>query len=339
MKIKIIVVIIFLFLFVSFFFTLNFFFGKKEKVEIIEEKEEIKEEIPEVKIIDIDSTTRPIGVMINNHDVARPYHSGLQEAYLTYEIIVEGGITRLFALYKDVSVDRIGSVRSLRDYFIDYALENDAYLIHFGGSPEALENVQTLKINNINFMTNNSYFRDKTLNIPSEHTAFSSIERMSLALEKKKYRSTLDGGNLLTYSPRPLIMPENKIDAKTINLEYSSSSKPSYIYNEITKTYDRSYNGVIHKDYITKKQYNYKNIIVYYIDHTVLDAKGRKEIYNFGTGTGYYITNGYAVPINWSKKDRASKTIYTDLNGESLIVNDGNTIIHLVPEGKMMDIK
>jgi hypothetical protein len=71
----------------------------------------------------------------------------------------------------------------------------------------------------------------------------------------------------------------------------------------------------------------------------VLDAKGRKEIYNFGTGTGYYITNGYAVPINWSKKDRASKTIYTDLNGESLIVNDGNTIIHLVPKGKMMDIK
>lgn len=66
--------------------------------------------------------------MINNISVARPLQSGLQDAYLMYEIIVEGGITRYMALFMDQNTTRIGSIRSARHYFLDYALENDANL-------------------------------------------------------------------------------------------------------------------------------------------------------------------------------------------------------------------
>ena len=40
----------------------------------------------------------------------------------------------------------------------------------------------------------------------------------------------------------------------------------------------------------------------------------------------------------WSKKDRASKTIYTLEDGSELKVNDGNTWIHIQPKGKKLNI-
>ena len=62
--------------------------------------------------------------MINNNHSAWP-QCGLKDAYLVYEIIAEGGITRMMALYKDKLPEKVGSVRSARHYFIDYAEEND----------------------------------------------------------------------------------------------------------------------------------------------------------------------------------------------------------------------
>ena len=44
---------------------------------------------------------RPIAVMIDNHNGAWP-QAGLNQAYMVYEIIVEGGETRLMALFKGI---------------------------------------------------------------------------------------------------------------------------------------------------------------------------------------------------------------------------------------------
>lgn len=69
-----------------------------------------KEEKPvsKLKIVDENSKTRPYAIMINNIGVARPVQSGLQDAYIIYELIVEGGITRMLALFKDTDTKRIG---------------------------------------------------------------------------------------------------------------------------------------------------------------------------------------------------------------------------------------
>ena len=67
----------------------------------IEEKEEEKT----VQIFK--GNDRPFAVMIDNHDDAWP-QAGLQQAYMVYEIIVEGGETRLMALFKGVNPEKIG---------------------------------------------------------------------------------------------------------------------------------------------------------------------------------------------------------------------------------------
>ena len=141
---------------------------KPEAVKEIKEKlkPEVKEEVvKKISIFNIESKIRPIAVMINNHNQARPYHSGLDKAQIVYEFIVEGGITRMLAVFKDQDVSRIGPVRSSRHYYLDYALENDAIYVHYGWSPQAKSDISKYSVNNINgIYYGNSQFRIKNQN-------------------------------------------------------------------------------------------------------------------------------------------------------------------------------
>ena len=68
------------------------------------------------------------------------------------------------------------------------------------------------------------------------------------------------------------------------------------------------------------------------------DVKGRQDIDNIGTGKGYYISDGYAVPIKWEKKYKTSQTVYTLEDGTEINVNDGNTFIQIQPSSKKLTI-
>ena len=81
---------------------------------------------------------RPIAVMLNNLEAAQPM-SGVSYADVVYEYVVEGSITRLMGLFENYDkLDKIGSVRSCREYFVYTALEFDAIYMHFGQAAYAL---------------------------------------------------------------------------------------------------------------------------------------------------------------------------------------------------------
>lgn len=290
----------------------------------------------EITIIDINSDTRPIAVMINNLNVARNYHSGLQDAYLVYEIIVEGGITRLLALFKDKDTARIGSVRSSRHYYLDYALENDAIYVHFGWSPQAQSDIPKLGVNNINGLYDNAFWRDTSLNVAYEHTAFTSMEKIKKVANNKGYNMTSNKKTLLNYSSKEVDLTkyEESVVANSVDIKYSNYLTTSYVYNPKDKLYYRSVNDKSHTDYLTKKQYTAKNIIIAYVNNGDIgnDSKGRQELENIGTGTGFYITNGSCVPITWEKKSRSTQTVYKYKNGNEIDVSDGNTYIQIAPK-------
>ena len=69
-----------------------------------------------------------------------------------------------------------------------------------------------------------------------------------------------------------------------------------------------------------------------------MDSKGRQEIDNIGSGKGYFISNGFAVPITWEKSSPSKQTIYKYLNGQEITVNDGNTYIQIQPKNKIIEI-
>lgn len=294
-----------------------------------------------LKIVDLNSKTRPYAIMINNLGVARPLQSGLQDAMIIYEMIVEGGLTRYMAVFQDQNTERIGSIRSARHYFLDYALENDAIYVHHGNSPQAAADFKTLNIDRISVDASKTGWRDKSLNVSTEHTLFTNIAKLNNGVGNK--RKTRNKDFLLNYSETPIDLStkEGAIKANNIEITYSGSVKTSYEYDESAQNYKRSVNGKAHTDYVTKKQYTFKNIITYQVSNTSLNdgsGKDRQTLDNIGSGEGYYITNGYAVPITWSKSSRSSQTVYKYKDGTEIDVNDGNTFIQIQPKGKNLII-
>ena len=305
-------------------------------------EEAVKEVEKKLNIVDLDSNTRPYAVMINNNHAAWP-QAGIQDAYLVYEIVVEGGITRMMALYKDADTAKIGSIRSSRHYFLDYALENDAIYVHFGWSPKAQSDISSLGINNINGLYDSSFWRDTSLNRAYEHTAFTSIEKLNATANSKGYRMESNKDLLLNYSVDEININEKEgsVVANNVSIKYSYYHTTSYEYDSVNKVYKRSMSGVANTDLETGVQYTAKNIITYQVEDTALadtENKGRRDLNNIGSGDGYYITNGYAVPITWEKKSRSSQTVYKYKNGNEINVNDGNTFIQIQPVGQTLTI-
>lgn len=319
------------------------FFNKKEVEEeepgVVENPTPVEEK--KLQILDLESDSRPIAVMINNHKTAQPLQTGLNDAYLVYEIVVEGGITRMLAVFKDADTETIGTVRSSRHYFLDYAQENDAVYVHYGWSPQAEEDIYNLGINNINGMVDGApFWRDTSLDVPTEHTVYTSIEDLEQSIEDKGYRATSDEDALLKYSidEIDLSIMDGATKADEIEIEYSDYQTNTFVYDEVNKVYKKYSNGEERKDYVTGETFTAKNIITYQVSNYSMDSYGRQEIENIGRGEGYLISNGYAVPITWEKDAPSRQTVYKFLNGEEITVNDGNTYIQIQPENKNIEI-
>ena len=320
-------------------------FNKGESEQTTNEvaQEEPKETL-KVQIVDEESKTRPYAVMINNNHSAWP-QCGLEDAYLVYEIIAEGGITRMMALYKDKLPEKVGSIRSARHYFIDYAQENDAIFVHWGGSPQAYSRINQ-GIDSLDgiALEGSVFFRDKTLDRDYEHTGFVDLNKVKDYSDNKGYTRDTNKDLLLNYSVEEIDLSTNELAslANSIELEYSYYHTTSYEYDTENKVYKRSMSGKPNVDLETGIQYTAKNIIVYKVSNYTLsdgDNKGRQELQNIGSGSGYYISNGYCVPITWEKTSHSGQTVYKYENGEEITVNDGNTFIQICPTSSTITIE
>ena len=282
---------------------------------------------------------RPYAIMIDNHSDAWP-QAGLQKAYMVYEIIVEGNETRLMALFKGADLEKIGPVRSARHYFLDYAMENDAIYVHFGQSPQAESDIKTYRINDINGIEEDgsTFWRVKEKTAP--HNAVTSTENLIKSAKSKKYETKSNTESVLNYVTDDVNL-EYGTEAKTITIPHSSLQTVKYEYDEQSKVYKRYARNKEQDDWDTKEQITTKNIIITLCDnYTINDSenKGRQGLKNIGTFNGYYITNGKAIKIQCIKKDRREQTVYQDLEGNEIKVNDGNTFIHICPTTSNIEI-
>ena len=301
-------------------------------------KVEIEKEVPKVKIFS--GTDRPIAVMIDNHNQAWP-QAGLNKAYMVYEIIVEGGETRLMALFKGQDVEKIGPVRSARHYFIDYVMENDAIYAHYGWSPQAESDVAKFGINNMNGITESTdvFWRVKDKSAP--HNAVASSASLLTRAKEKGYRLTSNKKSVLNYTTDEVNLTDGVV-ANLVTIPHSYLQTVKYEYDETTKTYIRYARKKEQTDWDTGEPITTKNIIITFCNNYDLDDgedKGRQGLYNIGTFDGYYITNGKAIKIKCTKSDRDSQTVYKDLEGNEIKVNDGNTFVNICPKDAEVEIE
>ena len=286
-----------------------------------------------VDIIDINSKTRPYAIAVNNTPVAVKVQTGLNKAYLVYEIPTEGNTSRLLALYKDVDEDlTIGTIRSSRHNFVDYALESDAIFVHYGWSHYAEDDEKTGSINYINGLFEKPFWRNNPENLATEHTAYTSLGKIKETVNAKKFDTESDKTILLNYNSNDVDLSnrDDTISANKIIIPYGAKPNvTTFIYDSNTKLYNRMENDIYCTDYYTKEQVSTKNIIVQKINYSVCSDDYYWDLKTIGSGEGYFITNGQAVPITWKKESRAGKTKYFYKDGTEIEVSDGRTYIEI----------
>ena len=321
--------------------------NKEENKPITEKKEDNdskEEEVPKEKvdIIDINSKTRPLAVSINNTPVAVKVQMGLNNAYIVYEIPTEGFTSRLLALYKDVEDTKVGTVRSARHNFVDFALESDAIFASYGWSHYAEDDLKKHSIDYIQgIVGEGKFYRENPEHLAKEHTVFGNTDKiLDYAYNKKKYKKESDKTILLNYNVSDVDLSEvegNK-PANIVTIPYGNI-KTVFEYNSKTNEYTRIVNGKVTTDYKTKETFTTKNIIVQRINFKECDDHYYWDLKTVGSGEGYYITGGKYVPIKWEKASRSAKTKYMYLDGREIEVSDGRTYIEVQVKSKKTTIE
>lgn len=280
---------------------------------------------------------RPVAVMINNIKDALP-SSSTKQADIIYECKVEGGITRLMAIFSNYeNLEKIGSIRSARHYYINIANEYDAIYVHYGQSKPAKSLLDGGAINNINGMTYDAgFYRDNSRKAP--HNAYTTGERIKKGIEDLKYTAEYDEGHeaVLAFNEEEKEL-ENGEEANTVHVKFSNYAKPYFIYNKDKKIYERYEYDAPQIDDQAKTDDNIltvKNIIIQQSSYTCINTENDlQDLKQTGEGTGYYCTNGKAVPITWKKSSETSITEYYTEEGEKLLLNAGKTWVSIVGNG------
>lgn len=278
---------------------------------------------------------RPIAVMINNVPESLP-QSGIYGADYVYEMLVEGGLTRLMAVYTKGFIDKIGPVRSSRHNFLDLSLEYDAIYCYFGGSPKAFSDIELLKIPGLNgiVLDGHMYWRDKKR--PAPHNAYTDTKKAIQYAKKYGYYKPVEIKHFTFNGNGADIVGGTALN---VNIKYSYSHLVSFDYDINKKYYKRSMNQKPHMDEAINTQLNAKNIIIQFAKNSAYDDENRQEIYLVGSGKGYFITNGKYIEITWNKPTRQDRTVFYDKNNNIITLNNGQTWIEIVPIDAKIEIK
>ncbi len=284
---------------------------------------------------------RPAAIMINNIKASCP-QVGVSEADIMYECLVEGGYTRLMMVVQDyASLPKVGSVRSSRDYYLDFAADYNAIYVHAGGSPYAYDDIQNLGVNNLDgvnmWLPNQVFYRDeeRLATMALEHTLVTTGEKIAYGVSFKKYSTEMDKDfdYPLDFVPfGTTVAYENA--AKNIHIPYSFAHNTDFKYDEESGTYLRyQFGGLEHIDGATDEQLKFDNLIIYFCETGRItgDASLRIEVGTIGEGKGFYATKGTYIPITWKKESYESPTKFYDAEGNLLLINRGKTFVSVCP--------
>jgi hypothetical protein len=281
--------------------------------------------------------TRPLAVMVNNHADARP-HSGLIYADLVYEIVAEGGITRFLAFYLSNTPEKIGPVRSTREYYLVLVKEQaDAMLMHIGYSPQALEAIQTWPVRSL--ARGGADFWREERGVATEHTAYVNGKDLRVLGDQLGWQGTREVTPLKFKDGEKYTTAEDSTEI-IIDFWYEGDYSAIFKYQPDTNSYlrftgyDLEGNPIAHKDQETQKQVEVKNLIVQFVAESPIlgDDKNRLEYQLIGSGEGVAFIDGKAIPVTWSKDSRDERTLFYDTNGSDMEFNRGKFWISIVPD-------
>lgn len=269
---------------------------------------------------------KPIAVIIENHLDSRP-QNGLEEASIVYETIVEGDITRYLAIFnQNFEAEKIGPVRSIRPYFIEWAEEWDPVLYHSGGSPAALKQLKQGPMWNLDEISANGiyYWRDKNGSKP--HNLYTSSELVKQSLADKEIDLEANFSPWLFKDDLPLgYRPKS---TQKIIVDFGTPEyKVSFKYNPQNNSYQRYLAGEPHMT-VGANQIWAKNVVKLYTNAKILDRLGRLKVDTENGGKAIVYQDGKEIQASWKKAD--GRTRFFNKNGQEIKFNRGSIWIEVL---------
>lgn len=299
---------------------------------------------------------RPIAVMVDNESTAL-MHYGTTNSDIVYEMInstANNRVTRLMCIVKDWrNLEQFGNIRSTRSTNMMLFPEYDAILIHDGGPAIYLQQWYDMykvckthlsagfaRFSNGKSSTYTEYVTSESYYNAEKDTTYPGlISRIEKAKFDTEYTKNYMGKHF-TFSDTELSLEKEAKAKEAVNIELPFPHNSSNLkYNEETQTYDYYEYGKLYTDALypeEERRLSFKNVIIYTAGIEKFDDHGYMSYYAISTPgkgeDGYYITDGYAIPIKWKKKDMEHLTKFTNAKtGEEITLNTGKTYIALVP--------
>lgn len=299
----------------------------------------------------------PLGVMIENHEEARP-QSGISYADIVYEAVAEGGITRFLNIFYCQDAEVIGPVRSARTYFLDFLSEYGPFPLyaHVGGAnsdgpADALGQIESYGWAGVNDLNQFSigfpvFLRDYDRlgrTVATEHTMYSSTTKLwDYAAKNRKITNVNSDGeswdkDFTKYSFKDDVPVSTRPSSQVVSFDFWDGYDAygvSWSYDKVTNSYLRSNGGKPHTDLDTKQQLAAKDVVILFMKESRANDGYEGNLHMLygtkGTGNAKIFMDGQEIDGTWSKKNRTAHLFIKDKRGKDIEFTRGKIWFEVV---------
>ena len=275
-----------------------------------------------------------VAVKIENTAAARP-QTGLNQADVVWETIIEFDVSRFLAVYHSDYPQAVGPVRSVRPIDMRVYAPLDPVFVFSGGQKGILKEMKATQ----GFWLDENrgqagMWRDRSRVAP--HNLYGSVEKLvPLATDH-------------SVSPdQQFIFASDALEAtatvagdatSNISLNMSTAAKPQWQWSENARVWVRSEGSTAVKD-SQGEPLTATNVVIIEVKavNSAFKAQNNTPVPDNileGTGTAIVATGGKTLTGKWSKADKNSPLELVTEDGKNLELAPGNTWVELLPQPK-----
>lgn len=278
----------------------------------------------------------------NGSEAPRP-QSGLNSTDIVFDEMVEGGLTRLVAIWHSNQPDAIGPVRSIRPMDPDIISPFGGIVCYSGGQwvfVKAMEAAPVFNASETSQQGKGTFSRSQDRTAP--HNVIVNVQKLA--------------------SDHPELTPPPAQFVFAADLASASASAAGLAVKNFTVKFPqasalwaptadgtrwlRTQDGKPLTDKLDGQQVSATNIVVMQVreDRSYLDNKygNIPKAVMIDSGKAWVFSGGKYIEATWSKASATAPIVLTGLAGESVQLAPGNTWVELMPvapEGKLTIVK
>jgi hypothetical protein len=287
--------------------------------------------------------TKPsVACKIDNGSEAPRPQAGLNSTDIVFDEMVEGGLTRLVAIWHSNQPDAIGPVRSVRPMDPDIVSPFGGIVCYSGGQwafVKAMEAAPVFNASETSEQGKGTFSRSKDRIAP--HNVIVNVQKLAmdhpeLTPPPAQFSYSAD------LASSSAVAGASAVAVKDFTVKFPQASA-QWIASADGQNWKRVQDGKIHTDKLDGEQIHAVNIVVMEVaeDRSYKDGKygNVPKAVMIGTGKAWVFSGGKYIEATWSKSAATSPIVLTDLAGAVVQLAPGNSWVELMPkapEGKLV---